>query len=246
MTTNQSILCIFLCGLTSISQAIEPITGEMELGIIATSGNTQTSAVKSKLSVTQDFEKWKNTYLIDTLLKEEKVAINGVKSTQTSAERYLASAQADYKLNEKHSALFIYGSYENDRFAGFNQQDSLAVGYTDQLFANENSLLSYSAGPGYFYKELNDTSTEEGGIFRLALDYQNALSPTAKFKQLISTEAALESDDNTKTKSETSISATLMGNLSLKASYNLIHNSKVQSGIEKLDSTTSLSVLYLF
>lgn len=242
----KTIFSTLVFSMAASSYAVEPITGEIELGIIATSGNTETSSVKSKLSVTQDFEKFKNSYLVDTLFKEEKIDSNGAKKTQTSAERYLASAQADYKLNEKHLALFVYGSYENDRFAGFDQQNSLAVGYSDQLFANANSFLNYSAGPGYFYKKLNDQTTEEGGIFRLALDYQNTLSATAKFKQVISTEAAFESNDNTKTKSETSIAATLMGNLSLKASYNLIHNSKVQSGIDELDTTTSLSVLYLF
>jgi len=246
MTFIKSLLTVSLSSLAIISWAEEPITGEIEVGVISTTGNTETNSLKSKLSVTQDTQNWKNTYRIDTLFKEEKVENNGVKETQTSAERYFASAQGDYKLNEKHSALFVYGSYENDRFAGFSQQDSFAVGYADQIFGSENAFLNYNAGPGYFYNEDNDGNIEEGGIIRLALDYQLTLSETAKFKQSLSTEAAVESDDNTKSKSETSIAATLMGNLSLKASYNIIHNSHVPDGIEKTDTTTSLSILYLF
>ena len=80
--------------------------------------------------------------MIDTLFKEERITEDdGSKHTETSAERYFASAQGDYKLNEEHSALFVYGSYENDRFAGFEQQNSVAAGYADQIFKNENSLF---------------------------------------------------------------------------------------------------------
>lgn len=247
MSLSKTLLSVALASMAHMSWAVEPITGEIELGMVSTSGNTETNSIKSKLSVTQDFTSWKNNYLIDTLFKEEKVEEDdGSKNTQTSAERYFASAQGDYKLNEKHSALFVYGSYENDRFAGFKQQNSVAAGYADQVFGNETSSLDYNAGPGYFYSELNDGSTEEGGIIRLALDYRLTLSETAKFKQTISTEAALESDDNTKSKAETSISAKLMGNLSLKASFNVIHNTEVPEDKEETDTTTSLSVLYLF
>ena len=123
---------------------------------------------------------------------------------------------------------------------------AIAAGYADQVFGDETSSLEYNAGPGYFFSELNDGSTEEGGIIRLALDYRLTLSETAKFKQTISTEAALESNDNTKSKAETSVSAKLMGNLSLKASFNVIHNTEVPEDKEETDTTTSLSILYLF
>jgi putative salt-induced outer membrane protein YdiY len=247
MSFSKTLISVAFISIAQSGWALEPTTGEIELGVVATSGNTETNSIKSKLSVTQDFTSWKNNYLIDTLFKEEKIEEDdGSKHTETSAERYFFSAQGDYKLDEKNSALFVYGSYENDRFSGFEQQNSVAAGYADQMFGNESSSLKYNAGPGYFYNELNDGSTEEGGIIRLALDYRLKLSDTSKFKQTISTEAALESDDNTKSKAETSVSATLMGNLSLKASFNVIHNTDVPDDKEEMDTTTSLSVLYLF
>ena len=247
MSLSKILISMALASATHIGWAVEPTTGEVELGFVSTSGNTETNSIKGKLAVTQDFPSWNNNYTFDTLFKEEKVEDdNGSKQTKTSAERYFSSAQGDYKLDEKHSALFVYGSYENDRFAGFEHQNSVAAGYSDQVFGNESSSLKYDAGPGYFYNERNDGSTEEGGIIRLALDYRLRLSETAKFKQTISTEAALESNDNSKSKAETSLSATLMGNLSLKASFNVIHNSEVPDDKEETDTTTSVSILYLF
>lgn len=247
MSFSKTLFSIAFVSASQVSFALEPTTGEIELGIVSTTGNTETNSIKSKLSVNQDFQSWRNSYLIDTLFKEERItADDGSKNTETSAERYFASAQGDYKLNEEHSALFVYGSYENDRFAGFEQQNSVAAGYADQIFKNETASLNYNAGPGYFYNKLNDGSTEEGGIIRLALEYKHRLSETSKFKQTFSTEAAVESDDNTKSKAETSLSATLMGNLSLKASYNVIHNTEVADDKENMDTTTSISILYLF
>lgn len=246
MSFTKKIFGLSLLATSQLALSAEPITGEVELGVVATSGNTETTSIKSKVSITQDLENWKNVYLIDTLFKEEKIDVNGTKQTQTSAERYFASAQGDYKLNDEHSALFVYGSYEKDLFSGYNYQDSFAVGYSDQIFSNESSFLNYNAGPGYFFDELDDGTKQEGSIIRLALDYQLTLSETAKFKQYLSTEAALENGDNSKSKSETSIAATLMGNLSLKAAFTIVHNSEVPAGNEDMDTTTSISVLYLF
>jgi putative salt-induced outer membrane protein YdiY len=249
MYLSKTLIAVAIASVTQMSLAAEPepTTGEIELGVVATSGNTETTSIKSKLSVTQNLTSWENNYLVDTLFKEEQIEEDdGSKNTQTSAERYFVSAQGDYRLNEKHSALFVYGSYENDRFTGYQHQNSVAAGYADQIFGTASSSLKYNAGPGYFYNELNDGGSEEGGIIRLALDYRLQLSETSKFKQTISTEAALESENNTKSKAETSISATLMGNLSLKASFNIIHNTEVPDGNEEMDTTTSLSVLYLF
>lgn len=246
MSLSKTLIGLSILSAAPSLWAVEPITGEVELGIVATTGNTETTSIKSKLSITHDLENWKNNYKIDSLFKEEKVEVDGDERTQTSAERYFASAQGDYKLNDKHSAIFVYGSYEQDRFSGYKHQDSFAVGYGDRLFENATSFLDYNAGPGYFFDELDDGTKEEGGIIRLALDYQNTLSKTAKFKQFLSTEAAIESDDNTKSKSETSIAATLMGNLSLKVAYTILHNSHVPDGNDKMDTTTSVSVLYLF
>ncbi|GAA6135986.1 DUF481 domain-containing protein [Oceaniserpentilla sp. 4NH20-0058] len=246
MSVTKILTAASLLAASQLTLAAEPITGEAELGFVSTTGNTETTSVKAKVSVTQDLDNWKNTYLLDTLFKEEEVVINGNKQNQTSAERYFASAQGDYKLNEDHSALFVYGSYEDDRFSGYEYQSSIAAGYADQMFSDETSFLNYNVGPGYFFSEQNDGETTDGAILRLALDYQLSLSETAKFKQALSSEIAFESEDNTKTRSETSISASLMGNLSIKASYNIIHNTEVPAGNDDVDTTTSVSVLYIF
>ncbi|MCU4676592.1 DUF481 domain-containing protein [Catenovulum sp. 2E275] len=233
------------------AHAAEPLTAEVELGVIATSGNTESTSLKGKLKITQELENWKNNYQLDTLYKKDEVTVeddagNDVTEEQTTAQKLFVSAQGDYKLNDEHAALFIYGSYTDDRFSGYDYQSVVAAGYTDQLFTTTNSFLKYDIGPGYTFNETDDGEKNESAIVRLAAEYQYKLSANAKFSQLLSTEAALESSENTRTKSETSVSANLMGNLSMKAAYTVIHNSEVPANKEKTDTMTSVTLVYIF
>lgn len=217
---------------------VAPLTGEVEFGVIATSGNTETTSVKGKVAIKHELEKWKNNYMFDALYNKD--------DESTTANRWFASAQGDYKLNEADSALFVYGSYEDDKFSGFDYQSTIAVGYSDKLFNNEQSFLSYNIGPGYNVSENNAGDKQEAGIVRLAAEYQYKFSDTAKFTQLLSTEAAIGSGKNTRSKSETSISAKLMGNLSMKAAYTITNNSEAPEGSESTDTVTSITVVYMF
>lgn len=227
------------------SVAAEPpknLAGEVELGIVATSGNTETQSLKGKIAIKHNLENWKNNYQLDALYKKDEVA--GV--SQTTANKYFLSMQSDYKLNDKHSGLFVYASYQKDKFSGFDYQSAIALGYSDRMFGDDTSFLDYNIGPGYTFAETDDGEKAEATVLRLAADYEYKLSDTAKFTQSLSTEAAFDSDKNTRSKSETAISAKLMGNLSMKAAYTIIHNSLVPADKDKTDSTTSLTVVYLF
>ncbi|EAT11323.1 DUF481 domain-containing protein [Bermanella marisrubri] len=228
------------------SEEKKAIEGEFELGFISTTGNTETSSLKSKLAVIHDLDHWRNNYQFSSFYKDETVEENGVETTEVSAEKYFASVQGDYKLINNGSALFLYASYEDDRFSGYNYQQSYALGYSNQVLNNKVHKLNYNVGPGYSFSELNDGDTEEGGFLRLAVDYRYRISENARFTQKISTQAAFESDDNTKSKSETGLAATLIGNLSIKAAITVDHNTNVPDDTEKTDTETSLSILYLF
>jgi len=226
--------------------AKKPLQGEVELGLINTSGNTESSSLKSKLSITHDLTHWRNNYEISTFYKDEEVEANGVRETQVSEEKYFASVQGNYKLINNGSALFLYASYEDDRFSGFDYQQSFAAGYSNKVIDNDTTTFTYNAGPGYRFSKLDTGDTEEGGFIRLAIDFKYQITETARFSQALSTEAAVESDDNTRTKSETAISASILGSLSLKAAFIIDNNTEVPAGVEDTDTETTLSVLYIF
>ncbi|MCB5162221.1 DUF481 domain-containing protein [Marinomonas algarum] len=223
---------------------LEPLSAELELGIIAITGNTESSALKGKATVQQDFKEWKTKYQLDTLYKRGRD--EGATETTTTAQKVFLSAQSDYKLSGDNSSVYVYGSYTGDRFSGYEYQNTVSVGYSGRAFENEESALDYSVGPGYSFSETDDGDKEESAIAHVELQYEYVISPTSTFQQMVSTEAALQANKNTRSKSETSVSVKLRDDLSMKAAYSITHNSKVLSDKKKTDATTSVIFAYTF
>ena len=236
------------------------LKADAEAGFLVTSGNTDSTALKAKLDIKQDFEKWHNNYVFEGLYKENEVEIieNGetTKESQVTAEKYFGSLQTDFKLNKKHRGLFAFVSYEVDEFSGYDYQSTIAVGYADRLFSTENSHLDYSLGPGLSISQEEDTvengvTVEEGekqesAVLRIAGAYVYKFSEHAKFTQTVSSDIALESDRNTKTRSETAFTTQLSNAFSLRAAYTISHNSEVPEDRENMDSQTSITLVYSY
>lgn len=238
----------------------ESLQAEAELGVLATSGNTDSSAYSARVDIKQDFANWRNNYIIEGLYKEDEIefVVDGasVEESQVTAERYFLSAQADYKLDEEHRGLFVFASYEEDRFSGYVFQSTLAAGYSDRLFKTPSSHLNYNIGPGYAFNRTNETfddrgnfidnKTEESAIVRLSAAYQYNFSRNAKFTQALAHDAALESGANSKSKSVSAITANLNDSFAMKASLTVTHNSEVPETRESTDTTTAVTLVYSF
>ncbi len=245
---NKTILLLTgLCSFGSIaneSDQAKDFTLDSEIGLIFTTGNTDTSSFKGRLSSHHELESWSNDYLFETLYKRDEVTTDaGSEEAQTSAQKFYASGQGNYKLKNPDNRLFGFASYEDDRFSGFDFQATVAAGWNSKLWDDDSSTFSYSIGPGYSFADTSDGEDVSGVIVRAAADYKWKMSETATFKQLISTEVG---SNNTKSRSETSISAQINGSMSLKVSLMLNHNSDVESGTENLDTETAATLVYSF
>ena len=98
-------------------------------------------------------------------------------------------------------------------------------------------------GPGYSFAKKDDGESANGVIVRGAAEYNWVLSETSTFRQLVSTEVG---SDNTKSKSETSLSAKINGSLAMKLSFIMNHNSNADAGKKKLDTETAVTLVYTF
>ncbi|WP_287242918.1 DUF481 domain-containing protein [Pseudoalteromonas sp.] len=228
-----------------------------ELGAIVTSGNTETTTLKGGVKVLHNLENWNNEYKLDGIYKEDEIENDqGVKETQRTNEKYSISAQGNYKLNEKHSHLFIYGSHVSDYFGAYRNESVISAGYGLRLIDRSDMWLNAEIGPGYKYFQYPDDSTEvdengnslagerEGEAIALGkVDYNWQISDSARFTQLVSVEYG---DTNTKTRSESAILAKINGSLQMKVAYNITHNSDVADDKENTDTETSLTLVYSF
>lgn len=261
--TVASLLAVLpLAAITAVAdEPPKPLAADMELGLLLTSGNTDSTALKAKMDAKHDMARWRNHYVLEALYKKDEVMSEQdgveVEEDQVTAEKYFASTQADYKLDSKHRALFVFGSYDEDKFSGYDFQAAIAVGYSDRLFQGDRSFLDYSVGPGMSFSRtdevrdetgvlVTDNISEESAMVRVAGNYQYDFSENAKFTQTFSSDVSLESGANTRTKAESAVIANLTRSMALKASFIVTHNTEVPEDRTSTDSQTALTVVYSF
>lgn len=242
----------------SFAEKGKALETNVDLGAILTTGNTESTTLKGKINVKHDLNSWRNQFILESLYKEDEItnALDGSSESQTTAQKFFLSGQADLKLDDKYKGFFLYGSYEKDRFSGYNYQSTIALGYSDRLFDTSKSHLNYSIGPGIAlaqedeFRDVNgdlvDGEKTDTIIVRLSADFLYKFSERTRFTQTFSTDFSSDGDKNTKTKAESAISTDISGSLAVKASFAITQNSVVPEGIEKSDTETVFSLVYKF
>ena len=243
MRVQSVIACTALTLLaTSVSAAGDDWKGEAELGVLITSGNTDQSNLNGRLGLTHEVEKWRNQGELRSLYS----STNGT----ATAERYSATGETDYKFADRQF-WYLRGAYDAERFSGYDYRSSVTTGYGNRVWqSGERSFLDLTVGAGYRYNRLAQPDqtgrrVEDEAVGRLGGELDYALSPTALFRQKLSTEIGVEAN-NTTTESETSLQATLVDSLSMKVAYRVKHISDPPAGSVNTDTETSLSLLYGF
>lgn len=227
------------CAPSVLAEETKELTMDGEFGLILTTGNTETTSASAGLKIKQELVQWSNEYLLEGLYKKDTV--NDVETT--SAQKVFASAQGNYKLENPDHRIFGFASYEDDKFSSYNYQATVAAGWNQKVFEDDDSSLEYSIGPGYSFAEDNNGNSTNGAIVRGSLGYKWKVSETALFSQSFSTEIG---SDNTKSRAESAISAQISGGLSMKLSIKFDHNTDVNVGVDKLDTETAVTLVYSF
>jgi len=211
-----------------------PWSGKATLGYLATSGNTENSTLNTGVEVGFATGAWQHL--------ASAAAIHSKESDTTTAEAYAAGWKTERNLTDTD---FLFGrlDWRKDRFSGYDSQFSQTVGYGRRLINTDRHVLNVEAGVGARQSKLLSGITESEAIFRGGAYYKWLLSETAEFRQDLTTEAGSE---NTYLESVTAISAKLLGDLALVASYTVKHNTEVPALTEKTDTYTALSLEYSF
>lgn len=218
-----------------------------EFGLLYTTGNTDTESLKAKLNLAKDYVQWRHKGMVDYYRAEQ--TDQSTDEQILTADRLFLSAQSNYKFDaDSKSSIFVFGSYEEDQFSGYEYQGTVAVGYGARYRYSETLYADYEAGPGYSVdKPLIDgipQESESSPILRLAGNLNWDISKTSRFTALAATEVG---EDNTRSRAEVSVSANINEALALKVSVGATHNSFVaDSMVEKLDTETAVTIVYTF
>lgn len=208
-----------------------------ELGGTMTTGNTDTSTVKAKIDVTHNLKDWKNNYYFDTLYSKD--------DDEKTASRWAIGAKGSYIFDDT-SSLFLLAEYEQDEFSGYDSVGSLAAGYSRNFYKTDTVTFDGDIGPGVKFFDNEDGSSDEVGIVHLGLVYENELSKTSTFTQILTSDVAFEDDKSTLSRSETSITANIMDSLAMKLGFIIRHDNNPVDTKKSVDTETTITLLYKF
>jgi putative salt-induced outer membrane protein YdiY len=245
MTLKLTSLAV-LAALSTTVQANDSVEKEKrswdaaaEVGFNFTSGNTETSSLKTRLDVRHQIQKWNNQYIFDALRKKDK--------EQVSANKWLIAGKANYDLEQENTFLFIEGSREDDEFGAYDNYNKLAIGYGQRFFESETITVDADLGPGYVaFKKNTDGFEDKSPIIRASADLNWIISDNAAFSQTVIVDRAFGADDNTKTRLVSGLSARINGSLQMKLGLTITNNSVVDEGVEHTDTETSVTLVFAF
>lgn len=211
-----------------------PWEGKATLGYLATSGNTENTTLNTGFEVGYTRGKW--THMLDA------AAINATEDESTTTEAYDLGWKSERNITDKD---FVFGrlNWRKDRFGGFDTQFSQTLGYGRRLIDNDKHKLNAEIGVGARQSESQDGTEEDETVFRGGMYYKWLFSETTEFRQDLTAEGG---KDNTYVESVTALSAKLIGDLALVASYTVKHNTDVPPLTEETDTYTALSLEYAF
>lgn len=209
----------------------------VELGFNKTTGNSDTRGYHAALAIDEMLGDWRNRFNFEHSFKKD--------SGNVSEERYFFSDQ----LNRHYSpTTYALGraAYENDRFNGLENSVTASLGVGYLIFEAERYHWDIETGPGYRYNAAQDERSE--AIVRLASSAWYDLSDTSRLRQQLSAEGGKE---NVISRSETSLTASIIGQLAMKLSFVATYQSKPANGSDgqpkqPRDSKTLLTLLYDF
>lgn len=207
--------------------------GGLDASVSLNRGNTSTSTLNGTLRAAKTFGKL--TEHVELTGKNTEAA--GVRT----GESYRATTKTDYALSTRDYA-FVFASWERDRFNGFEWQASASAGYGRKLIDEEQRHLLIEGGPGYHFDEL-PVGNDEGGLFRLALAYDQRLTESTTFTQKLEVEIT---DDNTVSRSLTALDVKLTSALALKTSLDIRRIENAPAGTKNSDHTTLLGLAWAF
>lgn len=231
----------------SLDSGVAPWSGDLEVGVVLSRGNTESTALRSNAEINQELEQFRNKYYIQTLLQRNTRldGSTGEKDNYTTGQKIGLTAQSNYKFWRSSSSLFGRGSYLNDRFGAFREQLTVAAGYANRLYEQGDNYLDFETGPGLAYDRPSQGESNSGFIWYAAGNLEYHLSPTSKFKQTLEYNVSMDGH-NTSYISRSALTAQINNRLALRLSVNVKYDSDVQEGKKSTDSETAVTVVYSF
>ncbi len=241
-TTKKAIAGFFILVTLSLfasvagAQNSSPWSGDVALGYLASSGNTDTTALNFNGEVKYDVNKWHHSLLGRAVLQTS--------NKESTAESYKAAYELKYDLRDR-TYLFGLLDYNKNRFSSYDQQTFQFVGIGRRIIMTEKHEFNGELGVGASQSDFRDckpddvlagacvigppqtppfgTSVNEV-TYRVSGDYKWQISETASFRQRLASNIG---SSNIFTESLSELRAGIVGDIALVLSFTINRNSDV-------------------
>jgi putative salt-induced outer membrane protein len=244
--SNPLKICAAVCVLALAPAAQAQWVGKAELGVLVSTGNSESTSANAKLDLTHENAQWKHNVFFGGLYGE-----NGQFAT---AERYEARYQADYKITDR---LSWFGALrgEEDRYSGFAYQATVSTGASYKFIDSPTTKLDASLGAGYrrskgeilvksdagevISRIDGDTTSEPVGT--LSSNYEHSFTESTKITNKLLAESG---SDNTSVADDIALQVNMSAKLALAVGYGVRYNSDPAPLAEKTDTLTTINLVY--
>jgi len=206
----------------------------VSLGYVGTTGNTDTTTFNTEVLFTFRQERWIHNAKLQGLSAQENEV--------TRAERYYLENKSDFALDEDQY-LYGKGSYNDDRFSGFDYQATLSAGYGRYLLRRDTFDLQGFVGAGYRVNKIPAIDSEGEAIVSLGENFNWQISDNAKLVQSFVSDIG---NDLTVSRFEVGLESNIIDRIATKIAFQLRNTSEVPAGNKKTDTQTSVSLVYTF
>ncbi len=240
--------------LTAIASAIsfgaiadEGWSGHGEFGLVLSKGNADNLTVNGKLDFNFEEEHWLyNAYVL--ALRTESSNVN-------TANRYELGGKAGYKLSER---AYLFGSarHENDDFAPYEYQSTVAAGFGYKAIDDDTTKLAFEIAPGYRRYQPVDlfvvtpapgsfVEQDSDGDF-IARGHMNFSHKLTGNTSLFDTLLIESGKDNTFAQNDFGVQVSMSEKFAIKAGLQVRHNTDVIAPVKKTDTLTTVNLVYGF
>jgi putative salt-induced outer membrane protein len=225
----------------------KPWAGDVELGLVLSSGNTESTAIRANAELLHEMKDFRNKYLIQTLFQRNSQfdRENNSKTSNTTGQRLNLVGQSNYKFHRSEFSIFGRGAYLNDRFGAFREQASIAAGTAMRIYEEGDNYWDIETGPGFAHQETSDGDRSTGIIWYAAtnLDYQ--LNEHNSFRQSLEWSVSLDGK-NSSWQSRSAFTSQVSGQLSMRLGFLVKYDSNPGEFRSKTDTETSATLVYSF
>jgi putative salt-induced outer membrane protein len=222
--------------------------GKGQFGFLDSRGNSDAESINGNLDMTRYDGDWKNEAYVGGLY--------GKSSGVVSAERWETRLQSNYTFTD---GIFAFGGlrFEHDMFDGFQYQASVTGGLGEKFINTADTKLIGQIGVGYRRlrpelifrdpdgvvtgRELQDETGEAIGT--VGVDFSHALTKTTVLTDKFLVESG---SDNTMLHDEVAVNVKMSDKMALSVGYGITDNTNPPAAIKKVDTVTTVNLVFSF